>query len=109
MLIQLYLTLVVLAFLASYHAISRQDTYKSIAEETLACAVGIFGFGLLAIASYNIEIVSQGSIVTTTNEYISLLWVAMALLNVVYLVVTILDDLADAGSNTMGGMIGGNR
>ena len=108
MLIQIYLTLVVVASLASYHAISRQDTYKSDAEETLASAVGIFAYGLLAIASYNIEVVSQGTVVVTSNEYISLLWAALALLNVVYLVVTILDDLA-LGERDTAGLLGGNR
>ena len=109
MLIELYLLLVVLACASSYHAIGRQDIYKSGAEEAIAAAFAILVFTLLAIASENIEVVSHGSTLAFDNGYLFIVWGVMAFLNTLYLIVGPMEELSDAAGKGLSGITEGQQ
>lgn len=107
MLIELYVLLILLACASTYHAVSRQDMYKSPAEEALAAGFAILVFTLLAVASSNIEVVSHGSTIAFDNGYLFIVWGAMAFLNTLYLWVGPMEALADVAGKGLSGITGG--
>jgi hypothetical protein len=95
MLLQIYLLLVVMATIATYLGIARLATYK------ISHPFAIFGYTLVAVASGNIEVVSHGSTLTFSNEYLFTLWGVMAFLNVLFLIVGPMEELAESGERSV--------
>ena len=95
MLLEIYVLLIVLASVACYLAIARHETHK------LSAAAAVIFYALVAISSGNIEVVSYGETLTFSNEYLFIIWAAMSLLNILFLIVGPAEELAEAGNRSL--------
>lgn len=88
MLLQIYILLVVMATIATFLGIARVSTFK------IAHPFAILIYTLVAVASENIEVVSHGETLAFSNGYLFIVWGVMAFLNVLFLVVGPMEELA---------------
>lgn len=92
MLLLLYITLLLTAVLATALNVAAERVHFAMASAGYA----ILMFVLLSIASANIEVVSNGDVVATSNPYLVTIWAALALFNFLYLWTGAFETIAEA-------------
>jgi hypothetical protein len=100
-----YLTVLLLAGYATDRAVRGREGQAS---DVLYNAFAALAFGVLALASVNIEVVtSSGSVVATEQYYLGVLWFILGVANALFVGVEAI-NLLDADGNYLPG-VGGSR
>ncbi|WP_435359292.1 hypothetical protein [Haloarchaeobius sp. DFWS5] len=107
MLVEIYQLLILLATLASYNAIRKSR--KSEAETYISAGFATFTYVLVSVGSVNIQKDVGGTLTSVSNEYLVLLWGAMAFVMLLFIVVAEVENIAEAGSGATDFIRGNNR
>jgi hypothetical protein len=82
MLVQVYLFVLTTAAIASYLAVARRGQLQD--TDLLLAVYAAIAFALSGVASLNLEVVSNGTILTTEGYYLALLWLLCAFVNLLF-------------------------
>ena len=102
MLVHVYLFVLTTAAIASYLAVARRGQLQN--TDLLLAVYAAIAFALSGVASLNLEVVSNGTIVTTEGYYLALLWLLCAFVNLLFTYGLLAGKLHLEGSDVAGGV-----
>ncbi len=102
MLVQVYLFVLATAAIASYLAVARRGELQD--ADLLMAVFGALAFALAGVASLNLEVVSNGSILATEAYYLAVLWFLCAFADALIVYGLLISKLNVDSRDVLGGV-----